>query len=89
MFDVMHVKDEDIVYFQKNLRIMRVLLGKTCEEVGSWIGVTKQSISNLERHRVRMSKPQYIALRVVFECYVESLSDEQMKKALRTFISKS
>lgn len=75
MKDVTKITNEDIAYFQKNLRTIRSVAGKTLENVGSWIGLTKQSISNMESHRTRMTKAQYIALRVAFEQYISSIQD--------------
>ena len=56
-----------IITMQKNLSVLRKVNGWTTEELGTRIGVTKQTISNLENGKVSMTKTQYIALRTVFE----------------------
>jgi len=60
-------KKEPILWMQENLSILRKICGWTTEELGSRIGVTKQTISNIENYKVNMTKAQYIALRTVFE----------------------
>lgn len=62
---------------QKYLPILRKINGWTTEELGKRIGVTKQTISNLENRKVVMTKTQYLALRTVFE-YEMRVVDENM-----------
>lgn len=50
---------------QKYLPLIRNAAGWTAEELGNKIGVTKQTISNLENQRNRMSKTQYLAIQMV------------------------
>ena len=50
---------------QKYLPLIRNAAGWTAEELGNKIGVTKQTISNLENQRTRMSKTQYLAIQMV------------------------
>ena len=60
-------KTGPIALMQEYLSILRKIKGWTTEELGNRIGVTKQTISNLENYKVNMTKTQYIALRSVFE----------------------
>ena len=56
-----------IITMQENLSVLRKVNGWTTEDLGAKIGVTKQTISNFENWKVKMTKTQYIALRTVFE----------------------
>lgn len=60
-------KNDAINTMQKYLSVLRKLNKWTTENLGNRIGVTKQTISNLENAKVTMTKTQYIALRCVFE----------------------
>ena len=60
-------KSKQIDLLQENLESLRRLMGWTAEELGEKIGVTKQTISNLERRKTQLSKTQYIALRTVLD----------------------
>lgn len=51
--------------FQKNLGTIRKVARWTSQELADEIGVTRQTISNLESGRSRMTKTQYLALRTV------------------------
>ena len=57
--------------FQENLAPIRKIAGWKAEELGDMIGVTKQTISNLETGNSKMSPMQYLAIR--------RLLDEKMK----------
>ena len=50
---------------QKYLPLIRNAAGWTAEELGNKIGVTKQTISNLENQKTKMSKTQYLAIQMV------------------------
>jgi DNA-binding XRE family transcriptional regulator len=55
------------VCLQKNLSIIRKTAGWTSEQLGEMIGVTKQSISNLENWKTSMTLIQYIAIRTIID----------------------
>ena len=57
----------DIERLQDNLAIIRKAGGWSAEEFGDMIGVTKQTISNLENKKTPLSKTQYIAIRAVLD----------------------
>ena len=59
--------DYSITSLQSHLSMLRKLYGWTMEQFGDRIGVTKQTVSNLERGKPKMTKLQYIAIRSVFE----------------------
>ena len=60
------IKDE-IERLQENLAVIRKAGGWSCEKFGEFLGLSKQSICNLERKTVRMSKAQYIAIRAILD----------------------
>ena len=52
---------------QQNLTAIRKIAGWTAEELGKKIGVTKQTISNLENKKTPMNLTQYIAIRAILD----------------------
>lgn len=70
----------EIEKLQDNLPSLRKLAGWTAEDLGDKVGVTKQTISNLETGRTKMSKIQYIAIRAVFD--YEAQSNQNLANAL-------
>lgn len=70
---------------QKNLLLFRRALGWTAEEFGEKIGVTRQTINNLESGRSTLTKTQYIAMRSVIERERELL-DEDTKKMVSALL---
>lgn len=65
----------EIQIMQDNLCELRKVSGWTAETLARKLGVTKQTISNLENQKVRLSRVQYIAIRSVFECEVAMSKD--------------
>lgn len=63
---------EQIKRLQDNLSVIRKIAGWTAEEFGGKIGVTKQTISNLENKKTPMNQTQYIAIRAVLDCEIET-----------------
>lgn len=61
---------------QKYLPLIRSAAGWTAEELGSKIGVTKQTISNLENQKTRMSKLQYLAIQMVISQKIATTPDD-------------
>ena len=71
--------EKAIERLQDNLYVIRRMAGWTAEDLGDKIGVTKQTIRNLERrnNNAKMSKTQYIAIRAVLDYEVENNPDNQ------------
>ena len=67
--------DKDKEKPQKNLSVIRKIAGWTSEDLGDLIGVTKQTISNLENGRSVMTKTQYIAIRAMIDYEISSKSE--------------
>lgn len=61
-----------IVCLQKNLSAIRKISGWTAEQLGEKIGVTKQTISNLENGKTPMTLTQYIAIRSIIDFEIQT-----------------
>lgn len=64
-----------IARLQKNLSAIRKIAGWTSEQLGDRIGVTKQTISNLENEKTPMTLTQYIAIRAVIDFEIQTNKD--------------
>ena len=72
-----------IQIMQDNLCDLRKIAGWTSESLAEKLGVTKQTISNLENQKVKLSRIQYIAIRAVFECEMASnLNNTTLRKVM-------
>ena len=70
---------EEIIRFQKYMLLIRRTVGWTAEEFGEKIGVTRQTINNLEknnRDKFKLNKTQYIAMRSVLDAEMSKYPDE-------------
>ena len=68
---------------QNNLKAIRLILNWTSSDLGNLIGVTKQTISNLENQNNRLTKLHYIALRTVIDFEIENLKTTDQDRADR------
>ena len=66
----------DVEKLQNNLLLIRKAGGWSAEEFGDMIGVTKQTISNLENKKTKMTKTQYIAIRAVLDYEIANRLDD-------------
>jgi DNA-binding XRE family transcriptional regulator len=74
---------EEIIRMQDNLLLIRRTVGWTAEEFGEKIGVTRQTINNIESGRNKLTKTQYIAMRSVLDAEMaQSPKDTDMLKVL-------
>lgn len=64
-------KEHQIELLQANLQTIRKIAGWTIEEFGDKLGVSKQTISNLENAKTQMSLIQYIAIRAILDYEIE------------------
>ena len=70
---------EEIIRFQENMLLIRRAVGWTAEEFGEKIGVTRQTINNLEknnREKFKLNKTQYIAMRSVLDAEIARYPEE-------------
>ncbi len=85
----MTTNEKQIIDLQDNLELLRKLYGWTAEQLGDRLGISKQSVLNLEKGPenggVKMTMIQYIAIRAVFEAELENRKDEE-KKNLQTIL---
>lgn len=68
-------KQKKVQLLQQNLCSIRKITGWTAEQLGEKIGVTKQTISNLENSKTQMNLTQYIAIRSILDYEIESNRD--------------
>lgn len=68
----------DIKKLQVNLNSIRKIAGWTAQDLGNKIGVTKQTISNLENQKTEMTLTQYIAIRTVLDYEIENNSSNKV-----------
>lgn len=68
-------KQKQVQLLQQNLCSIRKIAGWTAEQLGEKIGVTKQTISNLENSKTQMNLTQYIAIRSILDYEIESNRD--------------
>lgn len=79
----MNTEEREISELQNNLEMLRKLFGWTAEQLGNRLGVTKQTILNLEHGKPVMSKIQYIAIRSVMEVEAMSREGEERENLLK------
>ncbi len=70
--DIKNQRTAQIICLQKNLSAIRKIAGWTAEQLGERIGVTKQTISNLENGKTPMTLTQYIAIRSVIDFEIQT-----------------
>ena len=74
---------EEIIRMQENLLLIRRTVGWTAEEFGEKIGVTRQTINNIESGRNKLTKTQYIAMRSVLDAeMIQTPNDTEMLRIL-------
>lgn len=66
----------EIERLQDNLLLIRRTVGWTAEDFGERIGVTRQTINNLEAKRNKLNKTQYIAMRAVLDVEMAKAPEE-------------
>lgn len=80
--------DVEIQIMQDNLCDLRKIAGWTAETLAGKLGITKQTISNLENQKVKLSRIQYIAIRAIFECEVAANSkNTTLRKVMNVLFS--
>lgn len=72
MFDFfLHTREKMIANLQAALRSVRQVLDLSAQELGDLIGVTRQTVNNLETGKTPMSPTQYIAIAAVLDKVLE------------------
>lgn len=67
----LHTREKMIADLQAALRSVRQVLGLSAQELGDLIGVTRQTVNNLETGKTPMSPTQYIAIAAVLDEVLE------------------
>jgi DNA-binding XRE family transcriptional regulator len=78
MTDELKERYKQIRMLQQNLASIRRIAGWTAEVLGSKIGVTKQTISNLGNQKSAMNFTQYIAIRSVIDAEIENNKENEV-----------
>lgn len=65
--------DDSIKKFQKHLLCIRTLLNLTPEQAGKLLGISRQTVTNLELGRTKMSVIQYAAIKLFYSSYFDTL----------------
>lgn len=67
---------DEISRMQQHLLLIRRTVGWTAEQFGERIGVTRQTINNIESGRNRLTKTQYLAMRSVLDSEILQSPDD-------------
>lgn len=78
MSEKINEREIQIKKLQQNLSSIRKIAGWTAEMLGGKIGVTKQTISNLENHKTPMNFTQYIAIRSVLDHEIDNNKENEV-----------
>ena len=74
---------EELTRMQDNLLLIRRTVGWSADEFGERIGVTRQTINNIENKRNRLTKTVYIAMRSVLDAeIIQYPEDTEMLRLL-------
>jgi len=76
--DKIKEREIQIKRLQQNLSPIRKIAGWTAEVLGDRIGVTKQTISNLENKKTPMNFTQYIAIRSVLDYEIANNKENEV-----------
>lgn len=76
--DKIKEREIQIKRLQQNLSSIRKIAGWTAEVLGDKIGVTKQTISNLENKKTPMNFTQYIAIRSVLDYEIANNKENEV-----------
>lgn len=69
---------KEIEKLQSSLSAIRQIAGWTTADLGERIGVTKQTISNIENNKTTMTLTQYIAIRAVIDHEIQNNPDNEL-----------
>ena len=80
--------DKEIERFEEYFQIIRKSVGWSADEFGERIGVTRQTINNIENKKYKLTKSLYLLSRYVLEQEIETHPDEteMLKVILDVFV---
>ena len=83
----MNVSEKKMLRLQENLPLIRNLAGWTAEDLGKNIGVTRQTITNIEKsNTLSMTKTQYIAIRAVLDYEISNNHNKTLSDAIAVLV---
>lgn len=68
----------EIEKLTQNLPAIRKIAGWSSEDLGKLIGVSKQTISNIETRKSKMTKTQYIAIRTIIDLEIAEHPENEL-----------
>lgn len=82
------ITEEEIRRFELKLTAIRNAVGWSAEEFGERIGVSRQTINNLENRKYKLTKTTYIAMRYVLDTEIKEYPEEteMLKVILDVFV---
>lgn len=75
-----------ILLMQENLAALRRHAGWTAQRLADEIGVSKQTISNIETRKSSLTKTQYLAIRTVFNFEILERNNVRLAQALHDLV---
>ena len=76
----------EIEKLTRSLPSIRKIAGWSSEDLGELIGVTKQTISNIETRKSTMSKTQYIAIRTIIDYEIAEHPENELLAKVVTIL---
>lgn len=83
-----NVDEHRIQLLQRNLANIRKAAGWTTQRMADEIGVSRQTISNIENGRQKLSKTQYLALRAVLNVEIANESNAPLAQIVQILVDK-
>lgn len=80
--------EEKITIMQNNFKHIRKYLHLTCREFGEMLGTTKQTISNIENGRTKLTKIQYLAIMYVLNTEIIPDLDDMKYEGLLKLLNR-
>lgn len=82
-----NITNEKMMRLQRFLPIIRNLAGWTAEDLGERIGVTRQTITNLEKSEgLALTKTQYIAIRAVLDYEIAETENTTLADTIKLLV---
>lgn len=69
------MQTDAVINLQKNLKTIRTVLNMEIYDLAKLVGLSRQAMWNMESGYTRMSIPQYIAIRHLFDYEISKMDD--------------
>ena len=79
---------ERTLRLQESLSSLRKVAGWSAEELGEQLDVTRQTIVNLENGQTKMTKVQYMAIRLAFATEIQSNNNRTLLELLDILVDR-